>query len=284
LLRAARKWGAYEAASTAGAPVPDTVFLPAGRADWGLAERLGLPLVLKPDLGEGGRGLYICHDEDELRSSLDCIAATGEDHVAQAMVPHGGAFGVSIFCVQPGRVDAMFTHKRLREHPPSGGPSTLRESVRHPQAEQAARDIAAALNWQGVAMLEFREDPRDNTAKLLEINPRFWGSLPLAIAAGVDFPYLLYKAALGLPAGPAPVQKEGVRVRNLLPGDLLHFIAKRGRVGIDFFNPFHAQDELLSVRDPGPVLGRIASAAGLLFDPQLRAMLKKRQDPAPRKK
>ncbi len=280
LLRAARKWGAYEAARDAGAPVPHTVFLPAGRADSDLpliVKRLGLPLVLKPDLGEGGRGLYVCNNQEELRTALDRIAASGKDHVAQQFVPHGGAFGVSILCVEPGRVDATFTHRRLREHPPDGGPSTLRESVRHPQAEQAARDIAAALKWQGVAMLEFRIDPRDGQAKLLEINPRFWGSLPLAIAAGVDFPYLLYKAALGLPAGPAPVQTEGVRVRNLLPGDLLHLIARRGRVGLDFFNPFHARDELISLRDPGPVIGRIVSAAGLLFDPQLRALLQNRQ-------
>lgn len=283
LARAARKWGAHQAARDAGAPAPDTVFLPAGHTDEDVAARLGLPLVLKPDLGEGGRGLRICHDAGELRAALDHIAATGQDHVAQQFIPHGGALGVSILCVEPGSVAAMFTHKRLREHPPGGGPSTLRQAVRHAQAEQAARDIAGVLHWQGVAMLEFRLDPRDGRAKLLEINPRFWGSLPLAIAAAVDFPYLLYKAAVGETIEPAPVQKDGVRVRNLLPGDLLHLIARRGRVGLDFFNPLHARDELLSLRDPGPVLGRIASAAGLLFDPQLRAVLTKRKNPSGRK-
>ena len=46
--------------------------------------------------------------------------------------------------------------------------------------------------------IEFRIDSRDGVPKIMEVNPRFWGSLQLSILSGVDFPYLLYKALLPL--------------------------------------------------------------------------------------
>ena len=49
------------------------------------------------------------------------------------------------------------------------------------------------MDFYGVAELDFVNDSRDNTPKLMEINPRFWGSLQGAISEGVDFPFLLHK-------------------------------------------------------------------------------------------
>ena len=101
--------------------------------------------------------------------------------------------GLGIFmCVHQGESVAAFSHKRLREKPPSGGVSVLRESVAlDPVALDFSERLLSCLNWQGVAMVEFKVDERDNRPKLMEINGRFWGSLQLAIDAGVDFPRLL---------------------------------------------------------------------------------------------
>jgi biotin carboxylase len=76
--------------------------------------------------------------------------------------------------------------------------------------------LLKALNWYGVAMVEFKMDPRDGKLKFLEINPRFWGSLPLAIASGVDFPYLLYRMAMDGDIEPVLKYKVGVKCRNLI--------------------------------------------------------------------
>ena len=54
-----------------------------------------------------------------------------------------------------------------------------------------------ALNWKGIAMVEWKVDPRDGRPKLMEVNPRFWGSLELAVRSGVDFPVLYAQAAAG---------------------------------------------------------------------------------------
>lgn len=53
----------------------------------------------------------------------------------------------------------------------------------------------------------------------MEVNGRFWGSLQLAVDAGVDFPWLLYRLAVGQPVEVSGTWRVGVRSRWLL-GDL----------------------------------------------------------------
>src|SRR5206468_12795896 len=78
----------------------------------------------------------------------------------------------------------------------TGSGSSLRESTPPPpDMAEAARTLLEALQWHGVAMVEFKRDARDGLPRLMEINGRFWNSLPLAIASGVDFPFLLYTLA-----------------------------------------------------------------------------------------
>ena len=87
---------------------------------------------------------------------------------------------------------ALFSHKRIREKPPSGGVSVVSESVPlDNEMVDAADKLLSAVGWTGVAMVEFKRDVRDGKAKLMEINGRFWGTLQLAVASGVDFPVLL---------------------------------------------------------------------------------------------
>jgi predicted ATP-grasp superfamily ATP-dependent carboligase len=104
-----------------------------------------------------------------------------------------------------GRPLVWFTHRRLREIDLRGGRSTAAESVAcDPRFVESARRMLEALRWHGVAMAEFKWDEATDTFWLLEINGRFWGSLPLALAAGVDFPYYLYQVAVDeTPAAPA---------------------------------------------------------------------------------
>lgn len=148
-----------------------------------------------------------------------------------------------------GRCLAAFAHRRLREKPPSGGVSVLRESVEpDPQLLAASIALIGALGLDGVAMVEFRAVPGEAPA-LMEINPRLWGSLQLAIDAGVDFPGLLWRMHAGLPVEPV-VPRLGVRTRWLL-GDVDHLVISllrrdmreatgRGRAGVvlDFLRSF----------------------------------------------
>jgi predicted ATP-grasp superfamily ATP-dependent carboligase len=76
------------------------------------------------------------------------------------------------------------------------------------------------LKWHGPAQLEFRLDPRDGKAKLIEMNTRFWGALDLAIQAGIDFPYLSCQMALHGDIKPTYDYKVGVRYRMWFPYEL----------------------------------------------------------------
>ena len=176
--------------------------------------------------------------------------------------------GVGVFaCWHEGRPVAWFGHRRLRERPPSGGVSVLCESV---ELEPAARDAAArllgALDWRGVAMVEFKRDCRDGVAKLMEINGRFWGSLQLAIDAGVNFPDLLLQSVvLGRSTNP-PAYRIGARSRWLL-GDLDALLMTlrrssqgRGRAIVDFLHLVQPglRYENPRLDDPGPAWFELA--------------------------
>ena len=178
-------------------------------------------------------------------------------------------------------VKAAFVHKRLREYPVTGGASTLRESVRHDTLRDMGEALLKALNWFGVAMVEFKIDPRDGTPRLMEINPRFWGSLALAIEAGVNFPYLLLKMARGEKFKPVERYETGKKCRWLLPGDLLHFIdnPQRARLQPPFFKFWGADTvyDILSVRDPLPSLARGLTPLTFLYDPDMQQRLQMRK-------
>jgi predicted ATP-grasp superfamily ATP-dependent carboligase len=123
--------------------------------------------------------------------------------------------GIGVFLLRwEGTIRARFSHRRLREKPPSGGVSVYRESYLPPR-ELIARSEALLerLGWEGVAMIEYKVDSATGTPRLMEINGRFWGSLQLAVDAGVDFPRMLADLALGRDPGPPPAWRAGVRSR-----------------------------------------------------------------------
>ena len=119
------------------------------------------------------------------------------------------------FLASEGRIVDAFQHERVHE-PLAGGGSSYRKSV--PVDERmldASRRLLSELRWTGVAMVEYKRSPATGDFALMEINGRFWGSLPLAIAAGVDFPHRLYRLLTGRPLTASPLYRPGVHGRNL---------------------------------------------------------------------
>jgi len=121
-----------------------------------------------------------------------------------------------------GKARAIFMHRRIREYPVTGGPSAVAESVYDPALRDAGLALLDSLKWHGVAMVEFKKDATTGRFVLMEINPKFWGSLGLSIEAGVDFPTLTCRMALDGDIEPVFEYKTGVKYRWLLPADLFH--------------------------------------------------------------
>lgn len=160
-------------------------------------------LVVRLRRGNGARGVFYPSGREDC---LDTVARLAEKYrlpderlpVVQERVP-GEGWGVSCLYWEGERI-AHFTHRRLREKTQSGGTSTLREHQPNPLLEEMAFKLLDSLHWHGLAMVEFKYDRKSDRGWFIELNPRLWGSLHLAVSAGVEFPYLLYLAAT---AGPA---------------------------------------------------------------------------------
>jgi predicted ATP-grasp superfamily ATP-dependent carboligase len=137
---------------------------------------------------------------------------------------HG--MGVGVFLLRAGgRTELVFGHRRLREKPPAGGVSTYREAVLPPpELVLACEQLLDTLGYEGAAMIEFKQDAASGAFVLMEINARLWGSVQLAIDAGVNFPVALVRRALGLPISPVAGIREGMRNMWEL-GEIDHMLA-----------------------------------------------------------
>ncbi len=115
--------------------------------------------------------------------------SAGEAPLIQEFIA-GDEYGVEMMC-DAGEIVAEFAHKRIRSLSPRGGAAVVKETAAHTSEvklmKNYARELVEALSWSGPMMVEFKLDERDGSVKLMEINGRFWGSLPLPQKAGVDF-------------------------------------------------------------------------------------------------
>lgn len=237
---------------------------------------LRFPLVLKPSrsvVSENGvrtkSSVAHLRDEAALRATLDALPASAYPVLLQERIV-GPGVGVFLLFWE-GETVAAFSHRRIREKPPSGGVSVYRES--HPlDPELLERSVALlkAFEWEGVAMVEYKVDAATGTPYIMEINGRLWGSLQLAVDAGVDFPALLVAAAAG-GARPAPPRgyRPGVRLRWTW-GEVDHLIMRMRR-----------SREELSLPDDAP--GRAGAVAQFLagFGPGSRDEVFRLSDPLP---
>jgi predicted ATP-grasp superfamily ATP-dependent carboligase len=257
-------------AARAGLAVPETRVL--ADVDAGLPDAAFFPAVLKPHRsvvsslpGELGRrrklAVAFVDDDAQCRAALRALPATAFPVLLQRRVRGPGE---GLFVLRwNGRVIAEFAHRRLREKPPAGGVSVYRESIAlDPALVAAGRRLLAALDWQGAAMIECKRDLETGRHVFMELNGRLWGSLQLAIDAGVDFPALLVACALGEDLPAVTDYRVGVRSRWFW-GDVDHLYLRLrdgGGAGArlaavrDFFRFGLGRDreEIWRWRDPAP--------------------------------
>ena len=237
------------------------------------------PLVLKPSrsvVGEGSQRakVSVIHVDraEALGPALQRLPIAAFPVLAQERIV-GPGIGVFVL-LRHGKLEAAFAHRRLREKPPSGGVSVLRESVPlDPELLDRCVQLLRRFDWEGVAMVECKLSEATGIPYIMEINGRFWGSLQLAIDAGVDFPTLLLAERNGAP--PVTQYAHGVRLRWEL-GDLDHLLARlrrspeelalppgapgRLRAALDFLAAFGPRNrpEILRLSDPRPFVRELA--------------------------
>ena len=276
-LAASDKGRVMEIARAAGFAVPDTRVIASPAAGEHPMDDGLFPAVIKPHRSvirapEGRRklGVSFVNDVASCRRVLRTLPPGAFPVLLQQRVRGPGE---GLFVLRwGGRVVAVFAHRRLREKPPAGGVSVYRESITPGlRFLRAGLRLLDALEWNGLAMIECKRDPATGRHVIMEVNGRLWGSLQLAIDAGVDFPLLLARCALGLVVPPVHKYRVGIRSRWFW-GDVDHLYARLRRsaadlhlgnaapsrlaVVVDFlrFRPGRDRCEVWSWLDPAPFL------------------------------
>ena len=230
LMRAFDKEQTTELAKSLGVAVPRTEAVFSSDDASRLAKSVAYPVVLKPRSSEeisstgsiktGGRPHY-ASNSNEFGNAYEAISRNSSAVLVQEFVQGDGTGYFAL--MNHGEMRAEFAHQRIRDVHPTGSGSAVRMSVRpDPLVREASLAMLRALQWHGVAMVEFRQVP-GQAPVFMEVNGRFWNSLPLACYSGMDFPGLLARMAEHGDVPRTIDYRVGVRCRWLL-GDFRHLI------------------------------------------------------------
>jgi len=259
------KFAVLDLAEKTGCPVPDTMEIGSIQELENFAESSDWPVVIKTRIGNSAKGVRIARSSKELVQKFEELVQTynlpkNRWPVVQEFLP-GDAAGVCL-AYNRGRCIASFAERYLRcKEPGKFGTSTLRETYDNHQLINNAIGVMDKLKWHGVAHLDFVAD-KTGQFKLIEINPRLWGALALALFSGIDFPYLWYLTAINR-SNPESVelQKRKIKCRWLIGDCLALFeLVKRARFAeaaqliVPQRNCYHDD---FTLRDPLPLLFEI---------------------------
>jgi predicted ATP-grasp superfamily ATP-dependent carboligase len=183
-------------------------------------------------------------------------------------------YKADLFLGSDQQLKAGIVYSKLRYYPVNGGSSVVNRTVIHPEIIEHATRLLRAMHWQGFADFDFITDPRDGVPKLMEINPRIPNCFRITQAAGIDFAGMIARHAMGEDSPAIESYQTDVYLRYL-PLDVLWFVQSpdRFRAQPSFFKFFgkNLHDQILSLRDPGPLLGFCLDNVIALFERKARA-------------
>jgi predicted ATP-grasp superfamily ATP-dependent carboligase len=281
----------YAAAARAGVRTPRTEQVASMAEAERLSTELRYPVVLKwanpheaipllKPLGISPDKVRYCHSAAEL---LDYLRPFAPANTFPLIQEYCAGVGLGQFVLmKDGHPHYAFQHLRVHEWPPEGGFSSMCESLPldlHRELMEKSVALLRELDWEGVAMVEYRHDPATGESALMEINGRFWGSLPLAYHAGASFPLLCYRLlGLGETVTQQPY-RAGIRCRFMVPETkrLLRILLQQDKIAdrklkfsrvpellgylADFVRP-GSRYYVFTWRDPRPFFGDLAQMLG----------------------
>jgi predicted ATP-grasp superfamily ATP-dependent carboligase len=190
---AANKWLLAEFLKKSAIPCPPTILY---QADQGFDQRLStipFPVLIKPVHGKAGQGIKLFDNPSELlKFSKEHICS--EKFIVQPFI-RGYDIDCSVLC-QEGKILAYTIQKGFIEGPRPFSPPGGIEFLYDDGTYDIVSSLITALKWTGIANIDLLYDEQDKQVKVIEINPRFWGSLLGSLTAGVNFPYLACLAGL----------------------------------------------------------------------------------------
>jgi carbamoyl-phosphate synthase large subunit len=248
------KYRAIQIAKEVGFPCPKT-YLPESEEDIrGIADELGFPLIIKRRFAATGQGLQLIKDLPELLGKAYLDRARRDLPMIQEFIPGGVVDNFAITLDRTGIVKMLFCRKTLCHLGRFCQIFVVDSPISHAYATDAARMIQK-LGWWGSITVQTRIDSRDNTPKLMGINPRIGGGLWHRIQAGINEPLMILKIARGeevepireYPVGMIFVDPvEDIVKLNLALVDLLIY---RFRIGFLGKSPIDRSNRAMSLKE-----------------------------------
>lgn len=265
----------YAVATAADIEIPKTIY-PSTPSD---AERcvrdIGLPLIVKPYMAHsgrkaiGGKKIALIKSAAELRELFDKLGQHLSEFMVQEIIPGGDSalYGYLAFWGRREGELAWVTKQKLRQNPPIYGDGSHQKTTRFPGLRETSIRLLDAFDYHGFVGVEYKLDPRDGRLKLMEINPRTVSGNQMAIAAGVDFPFIGYRYAIDGAAPQSSFRVETTYVNE--EWDLHAYLALRKQGGmtlLDYLTTFISADAraIWAIDDWGPtleIIRRILSGA-----------------------
>ena len=233
------------------------------------------PVLIKPAIGVGARGITLCRAPDDLRNAFPKVQAAHGTSFIQEQVPQTGVqYKVDTIVDRNQDPLTAVAYAKLRYYPPTGGSSVLNRTEHRPDIINSALKVLKELTWFGFCDFDFITDPRDGVVKLMEINPRYPESYRATVAAGIDMTRIMYQLAKGETPSPQLEYREGRYVRFLF-GDLMWFLTtaeNRWRTRPSFFDFFRSDTlyQLERATDWGPIMGYVLDNLTMLWDKEER--------------
>ena len=189
------------------------------------------PVVVKPHCGEkfglkASQRYAVAHSGEEFDRHYERMSQYDPSPIVQEKIVGEGE-GVSLLLGRDGELLGAICHRRIREYPMTGGPSTCCVSFYDEKMIEQAHALLNSFGFRGLGMVEFKG------GRVLEVNPRIWGSFPLTEQAGSPMAALYAKAAAGETVEyTAQDYRAGVRMRFLLndTAAVLDYL-RHGKVG-----------------------------------------------------
>lgn len=208
------------------------------------------------------------HDDHELKEKFKLCLEAGLPMVLQEIIPgpDDNLYKMQGYVNSQGRLVGRFFYRKLRQHPPQYGIARVGISTdRQPEVERLTEELLTHSNYRGYFSNEFKLDPRDGQFKLIENNCRMPRSGMLAIASGINFPWLMYQDLVLNQQCDITDYKVGTYWIDFWT-DLYNSLFRRKKEGIrprDYVAPYFAKDKVFSdldFEDPKPFL-RVAYQA-----------------------
>ena len=234
-------------------PCPNTVIDAKSLEDI-ISYGLCFPIVMKPRVGYGAIGFKKIESLNELRNILSSLDEPIDYYVFQEYIPQSDIqYECAMFIDNDNCVKTGLVFSKNRWFPVNGGSSTFNITVDRPDIVESCSSLLRKINWRGAADIDLIMDPRDNVAKIMEINPRVSGSVKITFVSGVDLARQMLELVYGKHVTEYQQYKIGQRLR-CSQTDLLWFIksSNRFKTKPSWFSLAHTKDQLFDIKDPLP--------------------------------